>query len=207
MRNSYNLMEFYKNITQRHPLRYGHQFTVEFFGDSLGDLATTGNFGPSTPGDVKGNFTYYVQSSKIPAVDINSAKVSYFAAGFEVPGVIKYPESWDVEILLDQDLTQYKRLQSWQEAMSSYKYSGGGSKTIPSVIAQVNLLDNTMQRIVKSYRMEGVWIADLGNVDFQYSEGASDIQKCKCTFTMQYFYELKDGSDQGDPLHPSNARV
>lgn len=194
-KNSYNLMEFYKNITQTHPLRYGHQFTVEFLGNSLGGVET-GDFGPSSPGDIKNNITYYVQSSKIPQIEINSAKVSYLAAGFEVPGVVKYPDSWDVEILLDQDLTQYKRLRSWQEAMSSYKYSGGGYKTIPNVIAQVNLLDNTMQNIVKSYRMEGVWIADLQNIDLKYQEGATEISKCKCTFTMQYFYEIQNG----DPL-------
>lgn len=123
-RNSYNLMEFYKNITQKHPLRYGHQFTVEFQGSSLNGIET-GDFNPTNPTDIQNNITYYVQSAKIPSVDIGSAKVNYFAAGFEVPGVIKYPDSWDVKILLDQDLTQYKRLQSWQEAMSSYAYSQG----------------------------------------------------------------------------------
>jgi hypothetical protein len=187
-------MEFYKNITQAHPLRYGHQFTVEFLGESLNGL--TGGFTASQATDVVGNITYYVQSSKIPAVDISSAKVSYFAAGFEIPGVVKYPDSWDVEILLDQDLTQYKRLQSWMEAMSSFEMSQGGTKTIPNVMAHVNLLDSTMQNVVKTYVMEGVWIQKLGNVEFKYEEGAASIAKCACTFTMQYWYDL----DEGDPL-------
>ena len=39
--NRYNLKEFYKNITQQHPLRFGHQFTVEFYGNDRGD---TGDF-------------------------------------------------------------------------------------------------------------------------------------------------------------------
>lgn len=166
--NRYNLMEFYNNITKRHPLRYGHQFTVEFQGASLGEL--TGAFGPADPSDVVNNITYYVQSSTIPEVSINSVKVNFYSAGFEVPGVVKYPESWTVDILLGQDLYQYKRLQSWQEAMSNYRLSGGGTKVIPNVIAKVNLLDSTMRYVVKTYIMEGVWIDTLGDVKFEYKE-------------------------------------
>ena len=148
------------------------------------------------PNDIVNNITYYVQSSKIPEVNINSAKVSYFAAGFEVPGVVKYPDQWTVEILLGQDMLQYRRLQSWQEALSNYRYSGGGYKVIPSVNARVNLLDSTMRNVVRSYVMEGVWIENLGNLEFQYQEGAAEPMKCTCTFAMQYWYEL----DEGDPL-------
>lgn len=195
-RNTYNIMDFYRGITQQHPLRYGHQFTVEFLGRSL-DGIMAGDFVAENPTNIKDNITYYVQSSKIPDVTIAESKVSYLAAGFVVPGVVKYPEAWDVEILLDQDLTQYNRLRSWQEAMSSYTLSAGGYKTIPNVVARVNLLDNTMMRVVKTYIMEGVWIKDLGSVSMQYSEGGgSDVAKCKCTFTMQYWYE----EGEGDPL-------
>lgn len=175
--NTYNLAAFYESITKSHPLRYGHQFTVEFIG--LSELLGI---------DTK-DLTYYIQSSKIPAVDVNSAKVNFYGAGFEVPGVIKYPDSWDVKILLDQDLTQYKMLQYWMETMSSYRYSQGGTKVIPNIIAKVNLLDNTMMYVSKTYVMEGVWIQKLGNVDFKYEEGASTVATCPCTFTMQYWYE------------------
>lgn len=72
-----------------------------------------------------------------------------------------------------------------------------GYKTIPNVIAKVNLLDNTMQYNLKTYIMEGVWISKLGNVDFKYEEGSSTVQTCTCTFTMQYWYEL---NADGDPL-------
>lgn len=192
-RNTYNIMEFYKNITQRHPLRYGHQFTVEFItGDE-----SVGEFQRGNINDPVNNITYYVQSSEIPQVDIGSAKVAFYAAGFEVPGVIKYPDSWKVNILLGQDLYQYKRLQSWMEEMSSYRRSGGGNKTIPNVKAHVNLLDSKMLNVVKRYVMEGVWIESLGDVRFEYKEGDSNMMTCDCTFTMQYWYE---DFSEGDPL-------
>ena len=114
------------------------------------------------------------------------------AAGFEVPGVVKYPEDWSVDIIIDQGLTQYNRLLSWQQAISDFKKSQGGSKTIPNVFAKVNLLDNTMRNITKSYIMEGVWIEELGALEFQYQEGNADIHKCSCKFAMQYWYDYNE---------------
>lgn len=191
--NTYNLRDFYNNITKRHPLRYGHQFTIEFITGG----SDTGGFGKDDTKNVMNNITYYVQSSKIPSVDINSAKVSFYSAGFEVPGVIKYPENWDVTILLGQDLLQYRLLQRWQETISDYRRSGGGVKTIPNVKAYVNLLDSTMQNVVKTYVMEGVWIENLSELKFEYKEGESTTMTCTCTFTMQYWYEA---DVEGDPL-------
>ena len=192
--NEYHIKEFYKNITQKYPLRLGHQFVVEFFGAGLNDMSTAG-FGINTKDDLK--FTYYVQSTSIPQVDIGSAHVNYMAAGFEVPGVIKYPDNWSVEIIIDQGMTQYTRLRNWQEAISSYRLNSGGYKVIPNVSAHVNLLDSTMTKIVKTYVMEGAWIESLGDLQFKYNEGSSEIKKCSCNFAFQYWYEL-DG--EGDPL-------
>jgi hypothetical protein len=114
------------------------------------------------------------------------------AAGFEVPGTVKYPEDWSVDIIIDQGLTQYNRLLSWQQAISDFKNSQGGSKTIPNVFAKVNLLDNTMRNITKTYIMEGVWIEELSPLEFQYQEGSTDIHKCSCKFAMQYWYDYNE---------------
>lgn len=199
-KNLYNLKKFYNQIITKTPLRFGHQFTVQFNGRDLIRYAGPGFNQQNEP---KFNITYYVRASEIPQIDINSAKVSYFSAGFEIPGTIKYPEQWNVTILLDQDLTQYNILRRWQEEMSSYRISGGGVKTIPNITASVNLLDRTFQNVVKEYVMEGVWISDLGQVDFQYQEGSSDAKTCACTFNFQYFYE-KD--IEKDPLGATALR-
>lgn len=44
IKNEYHIKEFYKNITQKYPLRLGHQFVVEFYGADLDNMAT-GGFG------------------------------------------------------------------------------------------------------------------------------------------------------------------
>jgi hypothetical protein len=67
--NTYDLKGFYNNIISRHPLRYGHQFTVEFFGRDLGNFFKTGDFVGNGDGkDPTNMFTYYVQSTSIPKV-------------------------------------------------------------------------------------------------------------------------------------------
>lgn len=71
------------------------------------------------------SITYFVQSSQIPDVEISEAKVNYLGAGFVVPGVVKYPETWKVKILLDNNMTYYKLLQKWQETISSFKNNQG----------------------------------------------------------------------------------
>lgn len=191
--NTYDLKGFYNNIIKNHPLRYQHQFTLEFFGGDLGNPQMTGYFNGNGDGSNPVEmFTYYAQSASIPKVEISSAKVSYMAAGFEVPSVVKYPDNWSVEIIIDKGLSQYNRLLSWEQAMSDFRKSQGGSKTIPNIFAKVNLLDNTMRNITKSYIMEGVWIETLGSLDFQYSEGSTDISKCSCTFAMQYWYDYNE---------------
>ena len=118
------------------------------------------------------------------------------AAGFEIPGVIKYPDQWSTKIILDQNMTYYNILRKWQEYMSSYRKNSGGNKRIPDVNANVHLLDSTMSRYVKTYVMEGAWIESIGNIEFEYKEGSSDTQMCTCNFAFQYWYE----SDEGDPL-------
>jgi hypothetical protein len=89
----------------------------------------------------------------------------------------------------------YRRLKLWHEQISSYRFDGGGKKVIPNVVANVNLLDNTMQNIVRRYVMEGCWIQELGAVDFQYEEGSTKTLTCKCKFAMQYFYEAQGEKD------------
>jgi hypothetical protein len=115
--NAYNLQDFYSQILKTKPVRLGHQFYIEFNGP---DATSVG---------LDQNTKYYVKSSKIPAVDITSAKVAYFGAGFEVPGVIKYPDSWEVKILLESGdasaMSRYLALKRWQENISSYKLSTG----------------------------------------------------------------------------------
>ena len=186
-KNQYDLKQFYTSIIRKNPLRFGYQFIVQFFSSP----GSPGFYLNNDPNDPKYMFTYYVQTTSIPKVEIGSAKVAFLAAGFEVPSVVKYPESWTVDILIDQGMTQYNNLLHWQEQISSYRNSQGGTKTIPQTYAKLTLLDSSMRETSKKYTMMGVWIQQLGELQFEYKEGSTQISKCKCTFALQYWYERR----------------
>lgn len=207
VKNTYHIADFYKTIAQKHPLQYGHQFILQFIAP-LGQTGTIlqgdNAFGRKDHTNVQ-CFTYWAQSAQIPQITITQANITFLANTFVVPSVIKYGESWDTKILMDQDLTQYKKLQSWQRLISDFSKSGGGKKVIPNVQAKVSLLDNTMQNIKNTFIMEGVWLTQLGNVQFQYKEGGDSIATCTAKFEYQYFYKADDleAPTDSDPLSPN----
>lgn len=113
--------------------------------------------------------------------------------------------TWDVELLIDQELTQYKKLQAWLDLISDLSKSGGGRKIIPNCQAKLNLLDNTMQKVNKTFVFEGIYITKLGQIELKPSDGGAETAACTATFTYQYFYEATDleNPTSADPLSPT----
>lgn len=124
-RNQYDLKTFYKNLLQKTPLYYSHQFFIEFYGTGLKDIYF--NQWAMNSDDIL-NPKFWIKSASIPNVDITPAKVNFLANGFEVPGVVKYPDTWQVTFMLDQQLSQYRFLQLQQRYMASLENSGGRSQ-------------------------------------------------------------------------------
>lgn len=208
VKNTYNIADFYKAIGNKKPLQYDHQWIIEF-------IAPVGQTGKITAGDDAFGrkdhsnvqcFTYWAQSAKIPDQTITEAKIKFLANDFVVPGVIKYDESWQTSIILDQDLTQYKKLQAWHQLISDFSKSGGGKKVVPNVQAKLSLLDNTMQNVKTIFIMEGVWLQALGAITMQYDgNGGAALATCQATFEYQYFYKADDleAPTDSDPLSPN----
>lgn len=211
VKNTYHIADMYHQILQKHPLQYKHQFIIEF-------IAPVGQTGSIFDGDEAfgrkdhtsiDSITYWGQSASIPEQTINSAKINFLANEFEVPGVVKFGDNWSIKLLLDQELTQYKKLEAWQNYISDFSKSGGGRKVIPNVQAKVSLLDASMQNITNSFILEGVWINKLGNIAFQYESGGAGIPDCTATFSYQYFYPADDLEQPtaSDPLSPTALDV
>lgn len=191
------LKNFYKNIMQETTLMFAHQFTVEFFGQDLpAELAANQSNGT--------DYTYYVKSSSIPKVEIDQAEVSFLSQKFVLPKQVKFGDSWKTKILLDKDITQWKRLYNWQEQFASLSRNGGGAKVIPNVNARVNLLNADFTTIKNSFILVGIFPSDIPKIDFKY-ENNSTIQEADCTFTYQYLYRASNaGGHDGDPLGVSS---
>lgn len=197
--NTVNLASFYKNFVQKHPMFYGHQFFIEFYGAAVRDI-----YGDEWAFDQSSqlNPKFWIKSSSVPKVNIAPAKVDFLANGFEIPGVVQYPDTWNVTFILDQYLSQYRFLELQMKYLSSLQNSGGGSKIIPDLNARVYLLDSTMTRVVHAFVIQGIWLSSLPNIGFKYTQGSSTIAEVNASFTMQYFYTIgnDDFNYNGNPL-------
>lgn len=195
--NPYNLANFYKSITQKHPLFYGNQFIIQFYGKTLEQFSFYKTYWGTQS---QYNPTFWIKSASIPKSTIGQVTATFFATDFKVPGAIQYPDTWDVKLITDQSLTQYKFFKQMAEYVSSLDRSGGGIKVIPDLRASVHLLDSTMQYITTTYIIQGIWVSKIGQLQMAYNAGESSIMQTAVTFSMQYFYESPDGSTASDPL-------
>lgn len=192
--NDIHLKEFYRNVLAKSPLFYGHQFVVTFTGD-IPEMIK------AKPNDTT-SITYYVKSAKVPKIDIKENKVAFLSQQFVVPGGITYGDSWDVEVLMTNDIIHYDSLYEWQEWYANLKNDGGSSdghvKAIPNTIAHVKLLDSTLQSEIKEFNLVGIYPTKIPDLKMKY-ENASNGVGFSCTFTYQYMYR----TDEGDPLEAS----
>lgn len=189
--NDKHLSNFYTNIMRGNALLYKYQFLVQLIGPS--DLGWNNS--------ASQNFSYYVQSASIPGTKLVNGKTVFFGTEFRIPGVKQFDHNWQTEILIDQDLTIYKKLEAWRESISSLKIDGGGIKQIQSYQAKVSILDTDHQTITDSFMLEGIWIKSLGDINLAYqNNGGGDVLKIPAEFRYQYVYH----QDDGDPLNASN---
>jgi len=62
---------------------------------------------------------YWVQDGpKIPAFEIKPATTQFYSQKFSVPACKIYGHELNVNIILDQDLTMYKKLETWLKMIS-----------------------------------------------------------------------------------------
>mgnify|MGYP003302912373 CR=1 FL=1 len=97
-----HLSNFYTNIMRGNALLYKYQFLVQLMGPA--DLGWNNS--------ASQNFSYYVQSGSIPGTKLVNGKTVFFGTEFRIPGVKQFDHNWQTEILIDQDLTIYKKLET-----------------------------------------------------------------------------------------------
>jgi len=192
--NSIHLKDFYRNVLVKSPLFYGHQFVVTFFGD-IPDMIK------AKPDDTT-SITYYVKSAKVPKIDIKENRVAFMSQQFVVPGGVTYGDSWDVEVMMTNDILHYDSLYEWQNWFANLKNDGGATeghtKSIPNTSARVMLLNSTLQEQIKEFVLVGVYPTKIPDLKMKY-ENASNAVSFSCSFTYQYVYE----KSEGDPLEAS----
>jgi hypothetical protein len=183
-----NLKNFYNNIMRDKALLYKNQFYVEVFA---------GTYVGRDTANPAADFSYYVQSADIPGSKLVNGKTVFFGTEFRIPGVKQFDHNWSVNILLDQDLTMFKKLERWRNDISSLKSNGGGNKHLTNYYAKVHLLNETHTSVVQTFIIAGIWIKSLGDINLAYANGGGDVLKIPAEFRYQYIYRENDGDPIG----------
>lgn len=208
-KNQHHLRSFYNNIKTL-PLLYKYQFVVQFVRggtitspEHMPNIQTLSfyDFFRDTSNDPEKTFTYYAQSASVPGLSVKNAQAKFFAGKFNIPSVIQYDHSWTTDIILDQDLTMYKKLVQWQKYMSDYTRSGGGVRVIPNIDLRVSLLNSYHNAFSTSFILAGIWPNTVSGIDIKYDNNV-EVMKSKITFSYQYVYQDPDFDSNGanDPL-------
>lgn len=127
-----NIRSFYEYIQAQGGVRYGHQFIVKLnVGDIPGASYNARGYNRDTFVQMMGrdwfkylkdtnlqdptkDLTFFAQSTSIPQTQLQTTDVSFLAAGFKLPGIMKYDDTWSIDILLDQNLYLYTELLYWK---------------------------------------------------------------------------------------------
>ncbi len=190
------LQTFYNKILTQHPVYLNHQFIIRFTGSQLPDDLK------SNPEDkTNAGVTYYVKSSEVPAVKIKENDVSFLSQKFAIPGGIQYDGTWNVTMMVTNDLRPYKNLYTWQQQFASLAFDGGAQagyqKGIPDTYAHVQLLDSKMENILRTFTLVGVFPEKIPDLSMKYENNSSPIE-VSFSFTYQYMYD--DKVEGEDPL-------
>jgi hypothetical protein len=205
--NEFNLASFYNGVMKGENPLYAYQYVVQFLFPNEYSELTTELQDTKNPSN---NLTYYVQTAKLPGVELTTAKNTFFGTEFRYPGVAKYNHTWDCNIILTQDLRIYHILSAWMKHISSLEKSGGGSKSVPPIKVLIGVLDPTGETIVRTIVLEGVWLSKLGKMSFKYTQGGGDAIK-SFSISFKYQYNYIGGNDDGnvidtDPLNPNKIK-
>lgn len=207
---SRNLADFYNEIQNQNGLRYAYQFLVrlaidqDIFGPGTRgqnsgidqvfqaqyglSLQTFGGLIDPNSGENQGvDISFLAQSTRVPQTELTTTKVNYFAQSFEFPGIVRYQDTWNINVKLDQKMILYKQLRLWQEMMSSISRNSGGNHTVPNARGEIILLDQYGRDAQRKFWVEGIYPITVPQVDFQYAEGSTALKEADIQFRVQYF--------------------
>ena len=181
-----DLKKFYTETIKQHAPYLTHQFQVRIIKDEDSWFSDPTN---SKSDSNSLSFPFYVQSANVPQLTIADTSISFLSQDFVVPKVAQHGGTWNVSLLLTNDLKAYNMIYTWQQSYADLEYSGGSwpnaSKAIPNHKAVVDLLDSTHQRSIATFVLHGVYPTGLPTIDFRYENNAT-TKTPSFNFVYQY---------------------
>lgn len=139
----------------------------------------------------------YAKAAKLPGRNITNQEAKYMGLTFNLPGVVEYPESsnYSLEFYCDMKSELRNKFEKWSRYTFNDENSTG-NYLVPSRSAIIQLAQlNPKMEIVQEYKLVGVSIRNVGELEYKMAEGTGSVQAFT-TVLAYHYYELV-GSNAG----------
>ena len=152
-------------------VRYNYQFDVSIVGANAGSVDT--------------NLKFYAISTSKPAMTINTGEINYQGFTYRVPNNLTFDGTWSVTVRASQDMKLYEDFVAWSKIFADYDKGGGGKKNIPDSNGVIDLMDQELNTIVKTYTMYGLFPTEVGELTTDHSD--TSVSQFNVTFAYQFW--------------------
>lgn len=133
----------------------------------------------------------YAKAAKLPARNITNQEAKYMGLTFNLPGVVEYPDSasYSLEFYCDVNSVLRNKFEQWTRVTFNDANSTG-NYTVPTRNAVIQLAQiNSTLDVVQEYKLVGVSIRQVGDIEYTMAEGTGAVMSFNATFAYHY-YEL-----------------
>lgn len=131
----------------------------------------------------------YARAATLPARSITNVEAKYMGLGFNLPGIVQYPNSAQYTLRFFNDARNNirQKFEDWSRDTFNDANSTGNYFT-PTQSSTIDLiqLDNNMEKVAQ-YTLVGVSIRDVGQMQYNFAEGNGSIVPFDVTMAYHYF--------------------
>lgn len=135
------------------------------------------------------NDLVYAKAASLPGRSITNVTTSYMGLDFNIPGVVKYPDSANYGLTFYNDAKNNirQKFEDWTRDTFNDTSSTGNYFT-PTQSSTIDLiqLDAQMEKVAQ-YQLVGVSIRDVGGIKYDMSAGKGAIVSFDVSMAYHYF--------------------
>lgn len=174
---SKTLSKFKEKITQDKLLQTTY-YKVSFTGVPVGVADIDGNGADA--------FDIYCQATDLPGKKLDVLEVKKRGFTLRMPGNVSYEGTWKVSVLVNLNLTHYKKLLKWQSFYSDVAKGMGGARGFSPANGVITLLDNNFNENSQAGKLViyGIFPSEVPALSMK--QDVSEYITSDVTFTYSY---------------------
>ena len=131
----------------------------------------------------------YAKAAKLPERAITNVEAAYMGLKFNIPGVATYPNSsqYSLEFYCDLKSEIRQKFEKWSRAIFDDATSTG-NYAVPQKSAYIQMAQlNPDFTVVQKFKLVGVSIRNVGEIEYKMAEGTGGIQTFNVTLAYHYY--------------------